>query len=126
MELLILLSVVLIILGIAVILDRREKSRKQSDTPETSAKSERSLSTPNGVESPAPEKTVQQDGSVEEARATPETPSLSESKSELKPPYETTQLSEETPAKINEGTLSTPSRVETVNAGESCGRKQEP
>lgn len=112
MEILILLSVVLIILGIAVILDRREKSRKQSDTPETSAKSERSLSTPSRVEPPTPEKTVQQDGSVEDARATPRTPSLSEPKSELKPPYEATQLSEETSSKINEGALSTPSRVE--------------
>ena len=112
MEILILLSVVLIILGIAAILDRREKSRKQSDTPETSAKSERSLSTSNRVEPPTPRKTVQQDGSVEDVRVTPETSSLSEPKSELKPPYEATQLSEGTAAKINKGTLSTPSRVE--------------
>ena len=111
MEILILLLIVLIILGIAAILDKREKSRKQSDTPETLAKSERSLSTPSRVEPPTPEKTVQQDGSVEDARGTPETPSLSEPKSELKSPYEVPQLPEETSAKINEGSLSTPSRA---------------
>lgn len=112
MEILILLSVVLIILGIAVILDRREKSRKQSDTSETSAKSERSLSTPSRVEPPTPEKTVEQDSSVEDVReTTPETSSLSEPKSELKPPYEATQLPEETSSKINERSLSTPSHA---------------
>ncbi|MYC39522.1 MAG: hypothetical protein F4X55_00660 [Candidatus Dadabacteria bacterium] len=111
MEILIPLLIALIILGIAVILDRRKKSRKQSDTPETLAKSDRSLSTPSRVEPPTPEKTVQQDGSVEDVRATPETPSLSEPKSELKPPYEATHLSEETSAKTNEGSLSTPSRA---------------
>ena len=111
MEILILLLVVLIMLGIAVILDRRRKSRKQSDTPESPAKSEGALSTPSRVDPPTPEKTVQQDGSVEDVRATPETPSLSEPKSELKPPYEATHLSEETSAKTNEGFLSTPSRA---------------
>lgn len=111
MEILILLPVVLVILGIAVILGRRKKSRKQSDTLETTAKSEGSLSTPSRAKPQTPEKTVQQDGSVEDVRATPETSSLSEPKSELKPPYEATQLSEETSAKINEGSLSTPSHA---------------
>ena len=62
MEILILLPVVLIILGIAVILGRRKKSRKQSDTPETTAKSEGSLSTPSRAKPQTPEKTGQQDG----------------------------------------------------------------
>ena len=112
MEILILLPVVLIILGIAVILGRRKKSRKQSNTLEATAKSEGSLSTPSRAKPQTPEKTGQQGGSVEDVRATPGTSSLSEPKSELKPPYESTQLSEETPAKINEGSLSTPSRLE--------------
>ena len=119
MEILILLLIVLVILGIAAILDRREKSRKQSDTPETKtdgedwvinvlsrkqsdtpetrAKSERSLSTPNRAKPQTPASAVQENKSVEDVRATPETPLISEPKTS----YDTIQPSE-IPSKISE------------------------
>ena len=98
MEILIPLFISLIILGIAAILDRRKKSRKQSDTPETPAKSKRSLSTPSRAKPhQTPASTVQENRSVEDVRATPETPSISEPKT----PYHTTRLPE-TSAKISE------------------------
>ena len=89
LEMVLLLSV-LIILGIAVILDRREKSQEQSDKLDKQAKSERDLSTPRGVETQTPENTVQTDNNVAGTEITPETPSISEPKT----PYHTTRLSE--------------------------------
>ena len=108
MEILIPLLIALIILGIAVILNRRKKSRKQSDmpetktdgedwvinvlsrkqsdTPETLTKSERSLSTPGRVKPQTPARTVQENKSVEDAEAAPETPSISEPKTPYHPP----------------------------------------
>ena len=97
MEILILLLIAFVILGIATILDRRKKSRKQSDIPKPPAKSERSSSTSSRVEPPTPEKTVQQDGGVEDVKATPETPSISEPKTL----YDTTRPSE-IPSKVSE------------------------
>ena len=78
MEILIPLLIALIILGISVILNRRKKAREQSNKLDKHAKNEDISSTTSRVESPTSEKTVQQDGSVEDARATPETPSLNE------------------------------------------------
>ena len=97
MEILIPLLIALIILGIAIILDRRKKSRKQDDAPETPAKSGRSLPTPSRVEPSTSEKTVQQDSSVGDVRPTVELHSISEPET----PYHTTRLPE-TPTKISE------------------------
>ena len=97
MEILVPLFIALIVLVIAAILDRRRKSRKHSDTPETPAKSERSLSTPSRVEPPTSEKTVQQDSSVGDVRPIVKLHSISEPET----PYHTSQPSE-TPTKISE------------------------
>ena len=97
MGILIPLLIALIIIVIAVILGRRKKSRKQSDAPETPAKSKGALSTPSRAKPQTPARTVVENKGVEDAKGTPETPLLSEPKT----PSDTTR-SPETSPKISE------------------------